>query len=102
MAVKLPQVIWADDAAIVKLALTERAATMNTDAAEGAHRAGEIADGIRVISHQYLGNGAGWEGGDFSHIDQRHRPIVSFIAPERAGCVSNDTKGRADGLDTIE
>src|SRR5437773_11960806 len=47
-AIKLPQVVWTDHAAIVKLALAQRSAAMDTDAAERAHAAPEVADGVGI------------------------------------------------------
>src|SRR5947199_1375257 len=53
-AVEFPQMIGTNHAPIVDLTLPQRAALMNTNAAESADFAACVADGIRVLVHQHF------------------------------------------------
>src|SRR6266404_1611073 len=56
-AIEFPQMIGANHAPIVDLTLPQRAALMNTNAAERADFAARVADGIGVLVHQHFGHG---------------------------------------------
>ena len=50
---------------------------MDTNAAQRADPAREVADGVRVIGHRDLGNGIRRERGELAYGDQGHGFIVA-------------------------
>src|SRR3989442_777407 len=71
-AVEFPQMIGANHAPIVDLTLPQRAAPMNTNAAESADFAARVADGIGMLVHQHFGHGIRRQGGEMRHFHEWH------------------------------
>ena len=75
-AIEFPEMVGADHASIVDLALAERSAAMEADAAERADCAAGMAHRIGLVAHHHLHDGIRGQLRQRAHFEKRHLPIV--------------------------